>query len=101
MKELTFEEAFVRLEKILDTMNEGNLPLEESIKLFEEGNKLVTFCDQYLHSAEQKVEKLLKDRNDELILDENKEPICEPFSEESADKDSCLWFLKKLPLPRI
>ena len=76
---LSFEEAFERLEKILDTMNEGKVPLEESLKLFEEANYLIKKCDFDLSSAEKKIETLIKNRSGDLAIDNNQKPQTEPF----------------------
>jgi exodeoxyribonuclease VII small subunit len=59
----TFEEALKQLEKILDKLEDGELPLEDSIKLFEEGLQLSNFCKQELDAAEGKVELLAKQRD--------------------------------------
>ena len=66
----TFESAFERLEQILEKMNTGKTPLDESLKLFEEADQLIRLCSQRLTSAEQKVETLIKNRTNELVLDE-------------------------------
>ncbi len=58
-----FEDALNKLEKIVSKLEEGDIPLEESLKLFEEGIRLSRFCNQKLDEAEKKVEILLKDRN--------------------------------------
>ena len=55
-----FEECMQRLEKIVDDLEKGNVPLEQAIKLFEEGVKLSNSCRQELEAAEGKVEILLK-----------------------------------------
>lgn len=55
-----FEECLQRLEKIVDDLEKGNVPLEQAIKLFEEGVKLSNSCRQELEAAEGKVEILLK-----------------------------------------
>lgn len=59
---LTFEEALERLEKIVRALEEGNVALENSLSLFEEGTKLVRFCTKKIDSAEQKV-KILTEKN--------------------------------------
>ena len=59
-KELTYEEAMVRLEKIVASLEDGSKNLDESLKLFEEGTKLVRDCGAMLDKAEQKVAKLSK-----------------------------------------
>lgn len=58
-----FEDALNKLEKIVSKLEEGDIPLEESLKLFEEGIRLSRFCNQKLDEAEKKVEILLKGRN--------------------------------------
>ncbi|MBZ5568350.1 MAG: exodeoxyribonuclease VII small subunit [Acidobacteriia bacterium] len=55
-----FEECLQRLEKIVDELEKGNVPLERAIKLFEEGVQLSNSCRQELEAAEGKVEILLK-----------------------------------------
>ena len=58
-----FEDALNKLEKIVSKLEEGDIPLEESLKLFEEGIRLSKFCNQKLDEAERKVEILLKGKN--------------------------------------
>ncbi len=55
-----FEECLDRLEKILEELERGDIPLERSLQLFEEGMKLSTSCRKELEEAEGKVEILLK-----------------------------------------
>lgn len=59
-KKLTFEEAMERLEEIVNSMEQGEAPLEESLALFSEGAKLVKQCSTMLDKAEQQVTKLTK-----------------------------------------
>jgi exodeoxyribonuclease VII small subunit len=56
----TFESALSQLESIVARLEDGDLPLEESLKLFEEGIRLSRFCNQKLNEAQEKVEILLK-----------------------------------------
>ena len=56
----TFESALSQLESIVARLEDGDLPLEESLKLFEEGIRLSRFCNQKLNEAQKKVEVLLK-----------------------------------------
>ncbi len=61
-KELTFEQAMSRLEQIVKALEGGNVPLEDLIKLFDEGTGLVKLCTERLDAAEEKVKLLqLKD----------------------------------------
>jgi exodeoxyribonuclease VII small subunit len=56
-----FETAMKRLEEIVSKMEAGDLPLEESLSLFEEGIKLARSLNKTLEEAERKVEILLAD----------------------------------------
>lgn len=58
-----FEDALNKLEKIVSKLEDGEIPLEESLKLFEEGIRLSRFCNQKLDEAEKKVEILLKGKD--------------------------------------
>ena len=55
-----FEECLQQLEKIVEQLERGDLPLEQSLKLFEEGVRLSNSCRQELEAAEGKVEILIK-----------------------------------------
>jgi exodeoxyribonuclease VII small subunit len=55
-----FEECIQRLEKIVDQLEKGEIPLEQALKLFEEGIELSNNCRKELEDAEGKVEILLK-----------------------------------------
>jgi exodeoxyribonuclease VII small subunit len=61
MSDLKFEDCLTRLEQIVAALETGNLPLEESLKVFEEGVQLSRHCAKYLDEAERRVELLLKD----------------------------------------
>jgi len=65
-KELKFETALGRLEEIVKKMEDGEMPLEDSLKLFEEGVKLSRICDQKLQAAERRIEILLKDQEGKI-----------------------------------
>ena len=56
----SFEQAIQRLEKIVADMEGAELPLEEVLKKYEEGTRLVRFCGQKLNEAEKKIEMLSK-----------------------------------------
>ncbi len=58
-KNATFEEKMARLEQIVRTMEKGDVPLEESLKLFQEGTALVNDCGKLLSDAEQQVTKIV------------------------------------------
>lgn len=62
----TFEESLKKLETIVDQLEKGDLPLEQSLKLFEEGVGLSAVCKQELDAAEGKVQTLIKQRDGSL-----------------------------------
>lgn len=59
-KDMSYEQAIKRLEEIVACLEKKDTPLEESIKLFEEGTKLAAFCGEKLTSAKQKITELTK-----------------------------------------
>ncbi len=74
MAEKKFETAMARLEEIVSALEKGDIPLDQSLKLFEEGVKLARTCQTRLQEAERKVEVLLKDPAGNLVR--------KPFQEE-------------------
>jgi exodeoxyribonuclease VII small subunit len=74
-----FESAFARLEAILEKMNEGGTSLDESLKLYEEADKLILCCGKKLNEAEKKIEILIKNRNGELQIGADGKPLKEDF----------------------
>jgi exodeoxyribonuclease VII small subunit len=73
---MEFEKKLNRLEEIVENMESGDLSLESSLKLFEEGVKLTRDCNTQLSEAEQKVRLLLG-------VDENGQPITRDFIADS------------------
>ena len=59
-KSQSFENAMQRLEEIVRQLEQGNAPLEDSLKLFQEGTALVQSCTKQLDSAELEIVKLMK-----------------------------------------
>ena len=59
-KKPSFEESLTRLDEIVRHLEKGDLPLSDSLSLFEEGTKLLSACSTMLDEAEQKVVKLRK-----------------------------------------
>ncbi len=72
--EKSFEDALKRLDEVLESLEHGELNLEESVKAFEEGVGLVRFCHDKLDEVERRVELLLKDEAGRFIT--------KPFPEE-------------------
>ena len=73
-KKLDFEASMLRLEEIVNLLERGEAPLEQAMKLFEEGAKLLRECTAQLDAAEQKVTV--------LTAGEQGEPVERPFDEE-------------------
>lgn len=90
--ELNFEQAFSRLEEILEQMNAGKATLDESLKLYEEADRLISQCSNRLTFAERRIEVLIKNRSGEVQLSANGTPSTQEFSshEESASLASSL-----------
>ena len=70
----SFEESMGRLEQIVRSLEQGNVPLEESLKLFQEGTELVRSCGKLLDEAELQVKKIMTDANGD--------PVEEAFADE-------------------
>lgn len=62
----TFEDSLKKLETIVDQLEKGDLPLEDSLKLFEQGVDLSAVCKKELDEAEGKVQMLIKQRDGAL-----------------------------------
>ena len=58
-KNKSFEESMQRLEQIVRTMERGEVPLEESIRLFQEGTELARNCGKLLEDAQLQVSKIM------------------------------------------
>ena len=67
---LDFEKSLAKLENIIDALEDGDLPLNESIKTFEEGVKLTKHCQELLTKAELKIQKLLEKDDGTLDLED-------------------------------
>lgn len=65
----TFEKSLASLEKIVRQLEEGDLSLEESLKLFEDGVKLSRECQERLNQAERRIEVLLRDADGNPALE--------------------------------
>ncbi|MBV7256083.1 exodeoxyribonuclease VII small subunit [Pacificimonas sp. WHA3] len=59
--DLDFESALKQLERIVQTLEQGEVPLEKSLELYEQGTKLKAICDDKLESARAKIEKITLD----------------------------------------
>ncbi len=80
----SFEAAYARLEDILEKMNSGKVSLEDSLKLYEEADQLISWCSKRLSQAEKKIEILVKNRDAELQQDAQGRPLSQPFGTTSS-----------------
>ncbi|MDP7058027.1 MAG: exodeoxyribonuclease VII small subunit [Nitrospinaceae bacterium] len=69
MSEIKFEKAMTRLEKIVEELERGDLDIDKSLEIFEEGIKMSRVCSKKLTEAEAKIEKLTKGKKGELITE--------------------------------
>jgi len=74
-----FDEALTRLESIVERLEDGDLSLEESLAIFEEGIKLARLCTKQLDEVERRIEMLIKGEDGELKI--------MPFAEDSNDDE--------------
>jgi exodeoxyribonuclease VII small subunit len=79
MAQKTFEQSMKQLEKIVQELEDGDLPLEKALKKFEEGMKLTRLCSAKLDETEKKVSILLKNTDGQMVA--------EPFRPESESID--------------
>lgn len=69
MAEIKFEKAMSRLEQIVEELEKGELDIDRSLEIFEEGIKMSRVCSKKLNEAEQKIEKLTRDKKGDLVTD--------------------------------
>ena len=63
ISEMSFEKAMAELEEVIDKLEHGEVPLEDSIKLYERGTQLKKICEAKLKEAEQKVKNITLDKD--------------------------------------
>ncbi len=80
MSENDFEKALNRLSAIVSSLEKGDLPLEESLQLFEEGVKLSRYCSDRLEEAERRIDVLVKGKGGKTTE--------EPFEEANLEDQS-------------
>ena len=76
---MSFEESLVRLEEIVRHLERGDLPLNDSLSMYEEGTALIASCSKLLDEAEQKVVKLKKGAD--------RKPVESTFEEEGQNEN--------------
>ena len=66
----SFENSMNELREIVDKLQSGNLPLEDSIKLFQEGTKLIAYSHKKLDEIQKKVKILVEEKDGELLTED-------------------------------
>ena len=83
----TFEASLEALEQIVRQMEDGDLPLEKSLELFEQGIRLSRECQERLSQAERRIEILLRDNQGRPVTTTFKEPVGEPNNNSAEDNN--------------
>jgi len=81
MAEIKFEKAMQRLEAIVDELEKGELDIDKSLEIFEEGIKMSRVCSKKLNEAEKKIEKLTENKKGELVAE------LFPLEEDDAEQE--------------
>lgn len=68
-KKKNFEESIKRLEEIVEKLDSGELSLDDSLKIFEEGIELSKFCSDKLNQAEKRIKTLMKKNDNSFQLE--------------------------------
>ena len=71
--EKSFEEAYNQLKEVVEKLENSDTDLEESLEIFEQGIRLINYCNKKLEDAEGKFQKLVKDDKNNLHLEDIKE----------------------------
>ena len=69
-KKMTFEESMARLEQIVRSLEQGNVALEDSLKLFQEGTELVRSCGKLLDDAQLQIKKVMTAPDGSPVLED-------------------------------
>jgi len=83
---MTFEQAMTRLEEIVRILEVGERPLEETVNLYEEGQRLRNFCEQYLADAEQRITTIRQASDGGIIVEQSSDDL------DDAELDDVVFF---------
>jgi exodeoxyribonuclease VII small subunit len=72
---MTFEQAMNCLEAIVRKLEAGELPLDETVRLYEEGQRLRNFCEQYLADAEQRIAVIRQTSDGGIIVEQSSDDL--------------------------
>ena len=92
--QISFESAVERLEQIVELMESDKMPLEDLLVRYEEGTKLVKFCQQQLEAAEKRIEIITRNAKGEPKLEpfEPEKPPASPPAPKAVPKDEVSLF---------
>ena len=71
LEKLTFEEAMQELEKLVDSLDKGDVSLDEAIAAYDRGSQLKDYCQKKLHDAKMKVETIHASENNDSIAEKS------------------------------
>jgi exodeoxyribonuclease VII small subunit len=83
---MTFEQAMNRLEEIVRILEVGERPLEETVNLYEEGQRLRQYCEQYLADAEQRIAVIRQASDGGIIVEQSSDDL------DDAELDDVVFF---------
>jgi len=83
---MTFEQALTRLEEIVRILEVGERPLEETVNLYEEGQRLRQYCEQYLADAEQRITIIRQASDGGIIVEQSSDDL------DDAELDDVVFF---------
>lgn len=75
LTKLTFEEAIGQLKEIVGKIEQGEIPLQDSLEQYEKGMALIKHCRSILQKAEKRIEKISKDESPEPEQEDDAEPL--------------------------
>ncbi|HEV8168214.1 MAG TPA: exodeoxyribonuclease VII small subunit [Pyrinomonadaceae bacterium] len=84
----TFEASLEALEQIVRQLEDGDLSLEKSLELFEQGIRLSRECQQRLDQAERRIEILLRDNQGRLVTATYNQPVGQPANDRASDDEN-------------
>lgn len=89
--QLGFEDALSQIEEIVESMENGELPLEDLVKQYESGSELLKYCENLLSSARQRIELITLANRDEPETSSNNPSQAPPARDSKDDNDISLF----------
>ncbi len=79
-KNQSFEDAYSKLEEILEKMTKSDVSLDTALAYYDEADKLIALCSKKLSEAETKIQILTKNREGSILLDAESQPLTKDFA---------------------